>query len=159
MIKARSKKKSGKVGQRKTKVTKPGSKKRTSRKPMDPVKVREEIKSVVAATSRKIAEAVATECMKGQLAPTKYLWEMTGVFPVPEVPSAEEEKPKEDEHCGENLMRMLIEGLQPPAKTDDSDVEDEDDDESDGQSENGPGPGEKKSVEEPVKEDPGAVLA
>jgi hypothetical protein len=156
MNKAKGKKKSGKVGQRKTKTAKPGSKKRTSRKPMDPVKVREEIRSVVAAASRKIAEAVTGECMKGQLAPTKYLWEMTGVFPVAENTS-EEEKPKEEEQYGESLMRMLIEGLQPPAKTEDSDSDDEDEDES-GEDKSTVIPEEKKPGEEPVKQDPAAVL-
>ena len=154
MNKAKGKKESRKARRQKTKVAKQGSKKRISRKPMDPEKVREEIKSVVAAASRKIAEAVTSECLKGQLAPTKYLWEMTGVFPVSE---GAEEKTKEEESGGDNLVRLLLDGLQAPVKSEDSGLDDGvEEEESSG--EVTAMPEEKEPCGEPVKPDPAAVL-
>lgn len=53
-----------------------------SKKEMNPAEVRQDISKLVTESALELAEAVIEEGMKGQLAPTKYLFELSGVFPV-----------------------------------------------------------------------------
>jgi hypothetical protein len=59
---------------------KKASAKSRSRKPVDLQQVRENITKLVGAEAEKMAGALADEGKKGQLAPTKFLFEMAGYF-------------------------------------------------------------------------------
>lgn len=60
---------------------KKATRKRTSRKPVDAAKVREEIAGMVKSGAKDITEAVMDQAKHGQLAPAKYLFEVAGVYP------------------------------------------------------------------------------
>jgi hypothetical protein len=83
-------------------VKKGVSKKRSGKKkPMDTAKVREEIEQLVKAEAPKIAGAVIDHAALGELAPTRYLFEMAGIFPKP----AEGEQATVEEDC---LAKTLL---------------------------------------------------
>jgi hypothetical protein len=88
MIKKKAKKK-----KTSKKVKKP-SKKREVGKQMDPVKVRQDIAGIVKARAKQITKAVVEKASRGELAPTRYLLEMAGVYPLStdgSIPSENEE--------------------------------------------------------------------
>jgi len=68
-------------------------------------KVRQDVVNIVGSGARKIAAAVVEEAKKGQLATTKYLFEMAGVFPT----SAEAEP--EPDSGEESLAKILVDKL------------------------------------------------
>lgn len=103
----------------KTGTKKSGSKKSTSRakKEMNPAEVRKDIAKIVGAGAVKMTEAVMEEAMKGQLAPTKYLLEVAGVYPA-----ATDESVSTSEE--DSLAKTLLERLNlptEPIKLDDDD--------------------------------------
>ncbi len=78
MIKKKASKKT-KAGAGKKRPKRKGKSK--LKKELTPAEVRKDITRLVEESSAAIAEAVVTAAKMGQLAPAKYLWEMTGVFP------------------------------------------------------------------------------
>lgn len=105
------KKKAKKTG---TTVGKKTAKKSVSKKKqqMDPAKVREEIAGLVKAGASEIAEAVIDQAAHGELAPTKYPFEMAGIFPKP----VEGEEASEEEDC---LAKTLLARLDASKKASD----------------------------------------
>ena len=78
------------------------AKKRGSRKPVDPKKVRQELAGIVKAKAKKIANAVADKACAGELAPAKFLFEIAHIYP--EV--FEEQPPSErEESLAETLLK------------------------------------------------------
>jgi hypothetical protein len=75
--------KSKKSGTSKDAAKKPERRKRksTSGKQLDPLKVREDIAGIIKSRARKIAIAVAGKAGLGELAPTKYLFEVAHIYP------------------------------------------------------------------------------
>ena len=71
-------------GKSKGKTRKPAKKKpsRRSKKPVDLVEVRKDITEIVGSEATELTKAVVGEGLKGQLAPVKYLFEMTGLYPA-----------------------------------------------------------------------------
>ena len=59
------------------------SRRGTATKQLDPAKVREDISRIVKNRARKITLAVANKAGQGELAPTKFLFEMAHIFPQP----------------------------------------------------------------------------
>jgi hypothetical protein len=53
-----------------------------SKKPVDLAEVRKDITNMVAAEGLGMAVAVAAEALKGELAPMKYLFEVSGLYPA-----------------------------------------------------------------------------
>jgi len=91
-----------KKGKRASAVRKRAAKKGVGKKPpMDAAKVRESIAELVKAEAPEIAVAVIDMAAHGDLAPTKYLFEMAGIFPKP----AEGEEATEEEDC---LAKTLL---------------------------------------------------
>jgi len=78
MIKNKGKGKSKSKGNKSAKAK---GTKRSSKKPLDPVKVRREISEIVMESAQAITQAVKVQAAQGQLAPAKFLFEMAGVFP------------------------------------------------------------------------------
>lgn len=79
MIKKKAKKAQGKAGTKRRARRKGASK---SKRELNPAEVRKDIAKIVEESAVAMAEAVVEEAMKGQLAPTKYLWEVAGVYPL-----------------------------------------------------------------------------
>jgi len=75
------KKVKGKSKSKRKKSAKTSISKRSLKKPLDPVRVRQEIAEIVKESAQEITEAVMVQATQGQLAPAKYLFEMAGVFP------------------------------------------------------------------------------
>jgi hypothetical protein len=75
-----------------------------SRKPVDLVKVRENISNLVGAQAEEMAGALVDEGKKGQLAHTKFLFEMAGIYP-----KAAEAEPGPDD--SDDLARVLLKEL------------------------------------------------
>ena len=77
--------KSKKSGTSKDAAKKPARRRRrsTSGKQLDPLKVREDIAGIIKSRARKIAIAVAGKAGLGELAPTKFLFEVAHIFPQP----------------------------------------------------------------------------
>lgn len=110
-------KKSKKTGKAAGKSKKKKSTK--SKKAKSPADVRQEISELVNEHALTMAEAVIEEGEKGQLAPTKYMLELAGVFPV----SADGSAPTERE---ESLAETLLRKLNVPTKPVKLNDEDED---------------------------------
>jgi hypothetical protein len=95
----------------KSKVTAKKSAKRSplrTKKPVDLLEVRKDITNIVGTKAKLMAEAVAGEGLKGQLAPVKYLFEVAGLYPPAE---ASEGRPEQDV-----LARTLLDRLGIPVK-------------------------------------------
>jgi len=90
-----------------------------SKKAKSPAEVRQDISKLVSENAMELAKAVVGEGKKGQLAPTKYLLELAGVFPV----SADGSAPTEHE---ESLAETLLRKLNVPTKPVKLNDEDED---------------------------------
>ncbi len=110
MIKKKAKR-AGKTEKGKAKAKK--GKKRTgaprTKKAVDPAEVRKDIARIVGSGAKKMAAAVMEEAFKGQLAPTKYLLEVAGVYP----PVTDGEQATQEEDC---LAKTLLERLNIPKK-------------------------------------------
>lgn len=98
MRKKKAKKSSGKRAKRR--VT-------TSKKQVDPAKVREEIAGMVKSGAKGITKAVIGHAMQGELAPAKFLFEMAGVYP----PSGDGSFSTAEEDC---LAKTLLDRLNIP---------------------------------------------
>jgi hypothetical protein len=100
-----------KKAKRTTKSTtrKPATKRRRkSNKEVDLVEVRKDIAQIVGSEAKEMALAVVDEALKGQLAPVKYLFEVSGLYPST---PATEGKPEED-----SLAHRLLKHLGLPTK-------------------------------------------
>jgi len=87
-------------------VTKAGKKRATrATKELDVVEVRRDIASVVKHATHQIVVAVTEEAKKGQLAPTKYLWEAAGIYPPPA--EGDTSRDAYEESLAETLMRRM----------------------------------------------------
>ena len=105
-----------------TKAKAVGKKKRTSKiKQVDIAKVRDAVTNIVGAEATDIARAVVEEAKKGQVSPTKYLFEMAGVYPKP----PQEEEQIQEGQGSDALMKLLLDQLKPPANTDEDEEEGE----------------------------------
>jgi hypothetical protein len=71
--------------------------------PIDLAEVRKDISNIVGLRAAELAKAVLEEGKKGQLAPVKYLFEVSGLYPASE---SSETKPDE-ESLAHTLMRKL----------------------------------------------------
>jgi len=74
----------------------------STNKPVDMVKVRENIHRMVGHSAEKIAAKVIEIAKDGQLASAKYLFEMVGVYPV-----TEETKTKEPDSLAYALLKRM----------------------------------------------------
>ena len=88
---------------------------RKASKEVDLVQVRRDIAQIVGSGAKEMALAVVDEALKGQLAPVKYLFEVSGLYPST---PATEGKPEED-----SLAHRLLKHLGLPTKP----VEEDDD--------------------------------
>ena len=111
MIKKKSKE-AGKKAKKNSTAKKPAGKSHVSKakKQINPVEVRKDIANIVGSGAKEMAAAVMGEALKGQLAPTKYLWEVAGVWP----PTVDGERATEEEDCLAKLLLSKIEA--PPQK-------------------------------------------
>jgi hypothetical protein len=75
----------------------------------NPAEVRKEVSKLVAAEAPVMAKAVIDEAKKGQLAPTKYLFEMASIYP----PAPDGSQATTEEDC---LAKILLDGLKIPVK-------------------------------------------
>jgi hypothetical protein len=110
MIKKKAKR-AGNTGKGKAKAKKGLKKTGTPRtkKAVDPAEVRKDIAKIIGLGAKKMTEAVMKESMKGQVAPTKFLFEVAGVFP----PAIGGEQATQEEDC---LAKTLLERLNIPKK-------------------------------------------
>lgn len=110
-----------KQGKGKRTAKKSAAKKRARakpKKPADMVQARSNISNLVRKASDEIAKEVIETAKKGELAPTKYLFELAGLYPVTEATAG---KP-EAESFAETLMNRLG-GLPEPAVAEEEDQE------------------------------------
>ncbi|MGD0760277.1 MAG: hypothetical protein ABR921_15370 [Candidatus Sulfotelmatobacter sp.] len=73
------------------------------KQPVDLAEVRKEISSIVGTNAAALTRAVMGEGLKGQLAPVKYLFEATGLYPATEISETKPDK----ESLAHTLMRNL----------------------------------------------------
>jgi hypothetical protein len=111
MIKKKAKRAAGKTEKGKAKAKKGRTRTGVPRtkKAVDPAEVRKDIARIVGSGAKKMAAAVMEEAFKGQLAPTKYLLEVAGVYP----PVTDGEQATHEEDC---LAKTLLERLNIPKK-------------------------------------------
>jgi hypothetical protein len=104
MIKKKAKGKSKSTGKKKA-AKKQSAKKSTGgkKKPVDMVRVRENINNLVGSSAKAIAIKVIEVAKTGQLASAKYLFEAVGLYPATEETKA---KPPEDSLAFTLLRRM-----------------------------------------------------
>lgn len=98
-----------KSGTSKKTAEKPAKRRRRniSGKQLDPVKVREDIAGIVKSRARKIAIAVANKAGLGELAPTKFLFEVAHIYP--QAPEGSVSTTDED-----SLAKTLLDRLNVP---------------------------------------------
>jgi len=109
-------KRAGKTGKGKAKAKNKKPRAPRTRKAVDPAEVRKDIAKIVGLEAMNMTEAVMEEAMKGLVAPTKFLFEVAGVFP----PAPDGEQATQEEDC---LAKTLLERLNIPKKP----VQEEDD--------------------------------
>lgn len=102
MIKKKGKK--SKTAAKKVAKKKTASKGKSAKPELNPLAVRKDISKMVEAHAEEIAQAVIGECVKGQLAPVKYLFEVANIFP----PSTDGSQTSADE---ESLAGTLLDRL------------------------------------------------
>jgi hypothetical protein len=95
------------------------------KQPVDLAEVRKEISSIVGTNAAALTRAVMGEGLKGQLAPVKYLFEATGLYPATEISETKPDK----ESLAHTLMRNLKLPESPIVNEDDNE-DDEDADSS-----------------------------
>src|SRR5208337_2347460 len=93
----------------KTTAKKPAKRKRPAKpkRETNPAEVRKEVSKMVEAEAAEMAQAVIDEAKKGQLAPTKYLFEMASIYP----PAPDGSQATTEEDC---LAKILLDGLKIP---------------------------------------------
>jgi len=97
----------------------------TDKQAVDLAEVRKEISSIVGTNAAALTRAVMGEGLKGQLAPVKYLFEATGLYPATEISETKPDK----ESLAHTLMRNLKLPESPIVNEDDNE-DDEDADSS-----------------------------
>lgn len=95
----------------------------TDKKPIDLAEVRKDISNIVGTNATALARAVMGEGLKGQLAPVKYLFEATGLYPATEISETKPDK--------ESLAHTLMRNLKLPESPIVSEDDNEDDEGSD----------------------------
>jgi hypothetical protein len=111
----------------------------TDNKPVDLAEVRKEITNIVGTNAAELVRAVVTTGKTGQLAPVKYLFEVTGLYPASEI--------SETTPDPESLAHTLMRGLNLPERR----VMDEDDEVA---ASGTPGPAvQGAGAKEPVKQE------
>lgn len=108
MIKKKAKR-AGRTGKGKAKKGGNRSSAPKTKKAVDPAEVRKDIAKIIGLGAKKMTEAVMEEAMKGQVAPTKFLLEVAGVYP----PAIDGEQATQEEDC---LAKTLLERLNIPKK-------------------------------------------
>ena len=105
MIKKKAKR-TGKAGKSKAKAKRSakGSAATRTKKQVDPSEVRKDIAQIVGSEAKNMTWAVVDEALKGQVAPTKFLFEVAGVYP----PVTDGEQATHEEDC---LAKTLLERL------------------------------------------------
>ena len=103
MKKASNKKKTAKkgTGTKKTKAAK--TTRKTTRKPKDMGAVRDRISHIVGHAATEITKKLVTKAEDGELAHSKYLFEMAGVYPAAEGAA----KPPEEESLAKTLLQRM----------------------------------------------------
>jgi hypothetical protein len=108
------------IGMKKAKATSKGTNRKPAKKgstknkkPKDQAEARKVITDMVRVRSNELAKAVAGEGMKGQLAPVKYLFEVTGLFPKTEETESQPE--------GDTLAKTLLTHMGFPLIAEESD--------------------------------------
>ncbi|MGO9086548.1 MAG: hypothetical protein ACLQBK_15070 [Candidatus Sulfotelmatobacter sp.] len=101
-----TKKKKSKAAAKKTAKKKSPAK---TKQETNPAEVRKEVSKMVEAEAAEMAQAVIDEAKKGQLAPTKYLFEMASIYP----PAPDGSQATTEEDC---LAKILLDGLKIPIK-------------------------------------------
>lgn len=76
---------------------------RTPKQPVNLDAVRSDISKIVGSQAKEMAKAVMGEGLKGQLAPVKYLFEVSGIYPAPEGTVAQ----PEEKTLAHRLLRRL----------------------------------------------------
>jgi len=89
-----------------------------TKKQVNPAEVRNDIAKIVERGAKKIAKAVMSQAITGQLAPARYLFEVAGVYP----PSTDGSHATADEDC---LAKTLLHRLDIPDEPVVRDDEDE----------------------------------
>jgi hypothetical protein len=92
------------------------STKSRSRKPVDLQAVRETIANLVGAEAVVICTALAEEARKGELAPAKFLFEMSGPYAVSGGAAGEDDESDADGEDGTDLARVLLQRLALPVE-------------------------------------------
>lgn len=64
----------------------------------------------------EICTALAEEARKGELAPAKFLFEMSGLYPVSAAAAGEDDELDADGEDGEDLARVLLQRLKLPVE-------------------------------------------
>jgi hypothetical protein len=100
---------------KKASAKKPARKKAVSksRKPVDLQGVREAIANLVGTEAVEISGALVEEAKKGELAPAKFLFEMSGLYPLAAGASADDED-AQDAEDGAELAKVLLQRLHLP---------------------------------------------
>jgi hypothetical protein len=101
---------------RKKATHKKASTKSRSRKPVDLQAIRETIANLVGVEAVEICSALAEEARKGELAPAKFRFEMSGLYPVSAVAAGEDEEVDADGEDGEDLAKVLLQRLKLPVE-------------------------------------------
>ena len=91
----------------------------TDKQAVDLAEVRKEISSIVGTNAAALTRAVMGEGLKGQLAPVKYLFEATGLYPATECSEIKPDK----ESLAHTLMRNLKLPESPIVNEDDEDAD------------------------------------
>jgi len=106
----------------KKRAGKKASAKSKSRKPVDMQAIRETIANLVGAEAVDICAALAEEARKGELAPAKFLFEMSGLYPA-SAASNDAEELDQDQEDGSDLARVLLRRLALPGEKAEEDGE------------------------------------
>jgi hypothetical protein len=103
---------------KKAKSRKPARKKAASksksRKPVDLQAIREAIVSQVGVEAAEMTDALVEEAKKGQLAPTKFLFEIIGLYPARAASGDNEQAEDEEAEEGNDLASVLLRRLSLP---------------------------------------------
>jgi hypothetical protein len=89
-----------------------------SRKPVDLQAVRQAIANLVGARALEISGALAEEAEKGELAPAKFLFEMSGLYPIVAGASVNDED-EENAKDGKEFAKLLLQQLHLPGSSED----------------------------------------
>ena len=102
-------------------TNKKASAKSKSRKPVDMQALRESIANLVGVETLNICNALAEEAKKGELAPARFLFEMSGLYSVSA--SVGDQDSDADGEDGEDLAKVLLQRLALPVEQPEGDGE------------------------------------